>query len=323
MIVHPFSSRRHHCRACGKIFCGQHSSNTLFLLNAGNDIQPSSAATPNTSSFPSSSSLSRYGPRRGSMPASGTTTPSLSSASKDQYFPSFEAPTSSGSPSSVNGISSGQIVNARVCDDCHVSALVQASLAGIDLSPPSPSSPIYRTTGSMLGSKSTPVSLQHSPQNSQILPVPSGRGVESNSSSAASSARTRQESAGTQSATSTADSSVDTSSTTPPPLSSNKVSPASADAPISPAAPGIQSRTSSSSTYRTTEERRTIQPARLTFPEYRGETTKIHNRHPLDPAHARLAALGEESGAGSNPDGSLESGLGTPGVGWTWSTWVT
>jgi hypothetical protein len=144
IISHPFQSRRHHCRSCGKIFCSMHSSNTLLLsydqdnATASNGLHPPPPTTPGLASpvggaFPFSSIL-----RRSS--ASGSATPSSAS------FPEATQETSS---SPTNSFSANHLIpiqaHARVCDDCFISLQVSANLQGLNFhnsatSPPSLSS---------------------------------------------------------------------------------------------------------------------------------------------------------------------------------------
>lgn len=121
IISHPFQSRRHHCRACGKIFCSLHSSNTLPLSTElatstdGLHMQPPPTtpglASPVGGAFPFSMLHRSSG--------SGSTTPLDAPA---QYSQDAIQKTPQLSLSTVA---------ARVCDDCFTSLQLAANLAGL------------------------------------------------------------------------------------------------------------------------------------------------------------------------------------------------
>lgn len=138
ILSHPFRSRRHHCRACGKIFCSAHSSNTLPLsthsattADADGLHLPPPPMTPGLVS-PVAGGFPFSMLRRASTP--GATTPL---ASPDQEDPTAMS-------ASQVFTSTSHVVQARVCDDCYTSLQLAANLAKLDtsisLSPPSMSS---------------------------------------------------------------------------------------------------------------------------------------------------------------------------------------
>lgn len=164
IISHPFQSRRHHCRACGRIFCGTHSSNTLPLSTASAVSSDASqlAPPPTTPGFMS--------PVGGGFPFTPFRKPSSSgTATPVSQIDAHVNPTIS-SPSQDTD-STPAIVQARVCDDCHVSlqlAYDLSSLTGLNtfagISPPSLSSSIT--------SKSQLPSRPHSPLHTEGLSRP-------------------------------------------------------------------------------------------------------------------------------------------------------
>lgn len=319
ILAHPFTARRHHCRACGKIFCSAHSSQSLPLQCASQEQADAERArtglkSPNGSSSPF---LSLTGlARRGSTPAaSGYSTPSgyLSPTSAQVQSPYFDYPSNTLSPSNSNGKDS-TIVTARVCDDCHISLTVAASLAGIEISRKQLSasgalSPSMTGSTSTIASTRTSRSRQQSGQStasSSGISL-SGAGATPGYGTARSSPPTSDDGAGSPSTTVAGRYSLGSSSGPPPKM--------------------------------------TAPPPKLTLPEYKGQTTKIRNpqpqvakKHPHEIAPNRriYQLVGEEqhnpppfahvrsesAGYDSTPEpDSFPSTIGsTPGQGWTWST---
>ena len=335
MFSLAFQARRHHCRACGKIFCRHHSSNSLPLL-ATNDY---SHDVISTREFP------KDGLSTTAIP-SGTSTPS-------------GAATAFSHTSSTKHNQAGQIIDSRVCDVCFLSLSLGANLynpsasyshdlerppyfvsefgSGSRLSPPGQS-------GQVENSRSGPVSARQSPTHSRFLssaeqasslntPGLRHHNASSDDSTASSNQRGRQTSAGTESIES-----ADTSATTPPYGPSGDVSPNvlhgvggkvkeirntpfSVSAAVTPAPRQPSARLSTIDAAERTESPSQYRQNDDIVKMLRSKHAEQNPRqmHPLDPRHVCLT-----SGKGlccSNPDSSLEATLpSTPGVGWTWST---
>lgn len=300
MLAHPFTARRHHCRACGKIFCSAHSGQNLPLQCASQeqaDVERSRLAGT------ASPLLSLAGlTRRGSTPAmsgSGTASPNgglLSPRSAAHTSPYFDYATRT-SPTSSNRVLDSTVVSARVCDDCHISLTVAASLAGIEIS---------RQALSASGALSP--STAGSPQASQTLSsTRSGPMTASTDSIASRNSRTRQ-----QSGQSTASSSGISISN---PVTARSSPPTSQEGSPSTAV-----------NYKP--------PVKLALPEYRGQTTQVVHKPEHKSSNKRIYQLtGDDSrplGYTSNSASdrhatpmaeSFPSTIGsTPGQGWTWST---
>ena len=311
ILTQPFAARRHHCRACGKIFCSSHSAQTLPLLFSTVE-QADSERAKSTASGAASPLLSLAGfTRRGSTPAgmlSGTSGPSpVFSSPRRGSSPYFDISKSSSPTKSESAAPSNLVAQARVCDDCHISLTVAASLAGLEIPRHSLSSP-----SGAFSPKSGLPSTQPSPQGSQTLSPGRQGSLGASSSSFASmgsnSVRTRQESASTTASSSGISiSGVQTARSSPP--TSTDVSPSALMYK-----PGNATR--------------------LALPEYRGQTTQVQSKDQPAGMSRRVyqlsavgagAPMGQQRppvGSSDTPeDNSFPSTIGsTPGQGWTWST---
>ena len=287
--------RRHHCRACGRIYCAAHSSNTLPLEVADEDRDclgapglPSAggAAASADAEQQGSQFIARITGRKGSWTpgvsargaGAGTMlTPPLSAdgSPSEHYFAGAGASAGLATPTPAPA----PVVNARVCDDCHVSLIVAASLASINQAAvaqlqlqggrPSPplahgaaiqlSSPTVRRAQSRVRT-SAPVSVRHSPVASTST-SPSATTAADQDQAQDQDQRARQESGDSlASATSSACPStsasssavsVETAGTTPPSTrsGSGKASPRSpVDASGAPALAHEQGRDAPAST---------------------------------------------------------------------------
>lgn len=116
ILAHPFHSRRHHCRACGRIFCSGHSSHTLPLYSHG-DVTGEGYLSPSpiTPGFAS--------PVAGAFPFSLLRRASSSSVAT---LGRLEQSTNSPAP-----LPTMNVVQVRVCDDCFSSLQLATSLADI------------------------------------------------------------------------------------------------------------------------------------------------------------------------------------------------
>ncbi|KAI5477216.1 putative ketoreductase [Pseudohyphozyma bogoriensis] len=187
--------RKHHCRRCGQIFCGAHSSNTTLLWPAFEDAAtlPTPKATPK--STPHSSSTNLPGLVATSTP---TTSPSNSGIT-------LTLPGRPGTPpTSLPPVPTP--VPSRVCDTCFFSTPIAAQQA---LTPPSPNAGTvgYNTKPLAFRQATTPltrsplVSPAHSPPTLSDLHRSSSsrRSSLSRERRAKSSSRSRQNSGPTSS----------------------------------------------------------------------------------------------------------------------------
>lgn len=154
LSINPFHSRRHHCRACGGIFCSTHSNNTVPLLVASREtirqatsgmLTPSAGThsprlPPNAqqqqrppTSGVRANSTTRITAASGGTRRSGSSTPAHTGLheSRSSYFPTSPSSNLSVSPDGSNTgnvITAAQVVNSRVCDICYLSLSLGANL---------------------------------------------------------------------------------------------------------------------------------------------------------------------------------------------------
>ncbi|KAL7005252.1 Zn finger protein [Cystobasidiomycetes sp. EMM_F5] len=145
IISQPLAARRHHCRACGKIFCSSHSAQSMPLLALDRDTflaAIGSATGAQTPFISTSTSRSSAAHRSRSMAdvnrvssstrRSGSSTPMSTSQEMGTggYFDGFSSPAAS-PPSAPTRKQSqnGQVVVARVCDLCALSLALGANLS--------------------------------------------------------------------------------------------------------------------------------------------------------------------------------------------------
>ncbi|GAA6061078.1 hypothetical protein JCM10212_006279 [Sporobolomyces blumeae] len=110
-------NRRHHCRACGDVFCSTHSSRSTFLWPACEDEPVTTAFTPRGTprGTPRSSSLDLP-----SLAYSVSPSSSCISTGSSSTATSSSAPTCSPEPTRQPSLPAP--VAARVCDRCYFSA---------------------------------------------------------------------------------------------------------------------------------------------------------------------------------------------------------
>lgn len=134
IIAHPFQARRHHCRACGKVFCSSHTSNSLPLYATSPTVATGNLQAPVTQPI----TPGAVSPVSGSFPFSllrrasnsGTATPANHGSSPPPFCERQEL------SNQLTGFSElpedSTIVQARVCDECFISIRLSSSLVGVE-----------------------------------------------------------------------------------------------------------------------------------------------------------------------------------------------
>lgn len=219
-------NRRHHCRACGDVFCSTHSSRATFLWPACEEEQTPLGFTPRGTprGTPRSSALDLPSLAYSVSPSSSNISTSSSSTATSSSAPTTSPPASQQPPLPAP-------VSARVCDRCFFS--VPAPL----LTPPASNPGSFYFSHPFNASANPPLTLRH-PRSRQhsasrtSSPAHSPPGQSSLGRSSSSRVRSRTGSAASLSAGSSENganySSPATSVEVLPTIHSNKVPPPSA-----------------------------------------------------------------------------------------------